>query len=98
MKPQQMTLAYARALKYWVKKVNLPVSGDPCPLTRCVKELRWQVGRHITCHEQDILDGLREILLEDEGGKTPSVDCSAMMDIEDAQLSPVQTPLVDRTL
>ena len=50
MKPHQMTLAYARALQYWAEKVNLPVSGEPHPLARCVRELRWQVGRHITCN------------------------------------------------
>ena len=95
MKPHQMNLAYAGALQYWVEKVNLPVSGDPHPLARCVKELRWQVWRHMTCNEQDILDGSRDILLEDEGGKTPPVDSSAAMVIEDAQLSLVQTPLAE---
>ena len=71
------------------------MSGDPHPLARCIRELKQQVGRHITCNEQDILDGLRDILLEDEGGKTPPVDSSAGTDIEDTWLSPVQTPLAE---
>ena len=91
MKPHQMTLAYAKVLQYWVEKVNLPVSGDPHPLARCVRELRQQVGRYITCNEQEILDGLGDVLLKNERGKTPPVDFPAAMDNEDAWFSPAQT-------
>ena len=98
MNPCQITLAYARALQYWVEKVNLPVSGELCPLAMCVRELVWQVGRHITCDKQDILDGLRDVLLEDKEGKTPLVDSSTVMDIEDAQPSPAQTPLAENPM
>ena len=90
-----MTLAYARALQYWVEKVNLPVSGEPCPLAMCVRELRQQVGGHITCNKQDILDGLRDVLPEDKEVETPSVDSSTATDVEDAQPSLVQTPLAE---
>ena len=95
MKPCQMTLAYAWALQYWAEKVNLLVPGELHPLTRYVRELRWQVGRYIICNEQDILDGLRDVLLEDEEGETLPVDSSAATDIEDAQPSPVQMPLAE---
>ena len=95
IKPHQMTLAYARALQYWVEKVNPLVSGEPCPLARSVRELGWQVGRQVTCDEQDILDGLRDIQLEDEEGKTPPVESSAMTDVEAAQPSPAETPLAE---
>ena len=87
MKPHQMTLAYARALQYWVEKINPLVSGDPHPLARCIRELRWQVGRYITCNEQEILAGLGDILLEDERGKTLPVDSSTTMDNKDFDLS-----------
>ena len=83
-----MTLAYARALQYWAKKVNLLLSGDPHPLVRCVRGLRWQVGRYITCNKQEILDGLGDVLLEDQRGKTPPVDSPTATDDEEAQLSP----------
>ena len=43
MKPHQMTLANAWVLQYWAEKVNPPVSGDPCPLARCVRELGSKV-------------------------------------------------------
>ena len=38
---------------------------------------------------------LRDVLLKDEEGKTPPVDSSAMMYVEDAWPSPVQTPLAE---
>ena len=98
IKPCQMTLTYARALQFWAEKVNLPVSGDPHSLARCVRELRWQVGRYITCNKQGILDGLGDVLLEDERSKTPLVDFPTITDDEDAQLSPVQTPLVENLM
>ena len=98
MKPHQMTLAYARALQYWVEKVNLPVSGDPHPLVICLRELRQQVGMYITCNEQEILYGLGDVLLEDERGKPPPVDSPAAMDDGDAQLSPIQFPLVENLM
>ena len=86
-------LAYARALQYWMERADLPVSGGPCPLARCVRELRQHVGRHVTCNKQDILDRLRDIPSEDEEGKTPSVDPSMPMDVGDAWPCPAQTPL-----
>ena len=92
MKPHQMTLAYARTLQYWAENVNLLVSGDPHPLAGCVRKLRWQVERYITCNEQEILDGLGDVLLENERGETPPVDSPTAMDNEDAWLSPAQTP------
>ena len=98
MKPHQMTLVYARALQCWVENADLLVSGGPHPLARCVRKLRWHVGRHITCNEQDILDRLRDVPPKDKEGETPLVDSSTMTDIEDAWPSPVQTSLVENSM
>ena len=37
LKPQQMTLAYAQALQYWVEDANPPAPSDPCPLAMSVR-------------------------------------------------------------
>ena len=70
----------------------------PNPFARYVRELKWQVGRYITCNEQEIQGGLGDALLEDDGDETPPVDSPAAMDDEDAWLTPVQTPPVENPM
>ena len=40
MKQFQKTLAYAKALQFWVKKAQPPWAGQPCQLVASVRELR----------------------------------------------------------
>ena len=36
MKQPQKTLAYAKALQFWVEKAQPPLLGQPCQLAECV--------------------------------------------------------------
>ena len=56
------------------------------------------MGRYITCNEQELLDGLGDVLLKDERGKTPPVDSPTPMNNEDVWLSPAQTPSVENLM
>ena len=101
-KPQLLTLAYVQALQYWAEEANPLAHSEPHPLEMSVKELRQHIGRYITFSESDIFEGLGNVIHEvkyrDMG--IPPVDSttsSIMADMEDAQLSPVETPPVDDT-
>ena len=95
-------MAYAGVLQYWGEEANPLAHGKPHPSAMSVTELRWNVGRSTTFSESDIFEGLGNAIHEakyrDMG--TPLVDSttsSVMADVEDAQLSPVETPLADDT-
>ena len=64
---QQLTLlmiAYARGLKYWVEKFNLPRSANLCPLVGSIVELREAMQEHVTFSHRDVVQGLGVIHLE----------------------------------
>ena len=100
LKPKWMILAYAQALQYWAEEANLPVPSEPHPLAMSVRELRQCIGKYTTFSEHDVFEGLGNALPEtrDENTGTPPVDSTAtpaMTDIEDTQLSPRETQLVE---
>ena len=77
-------------------------TANPHPLAMSVRELRWHIGKYTTFSESDIFESLGNAIHEakyrDMG--TPLVDFTAssvMADMEDAQLSPVETRLADDT-
>ena len=83
LKPQQMALAYAQALQYWVEEANPLVPSEPNLLVMSVRELRWHIGKYTTFFEQDVFEGLGNAL----SGAT----------VENTQPSPMGTPLADST-
>ena len=102
LKPQLLTMAYVWVLQYWAEESNPPAPSEPCPLVMSVRELRQHIGRYITLSEPDIFEGLGNAIPEAEYRDmgTPLVDSTTspvMADVEDTQLSPVETPLVDDT-
>ena len=62
--PLLLTMAYARALQYWVEKFRLPVHPDYCPLVMSIVELMQVVKEHIIFYTWDVLQGLGRIVPE----------------------------------
>ena len=98
-----MTLAYAWALQYWAEEANPLAPGEPCPLAMSVRELWWCIRKYTTFSEHVVFEGLGKVIPEAKDGDmgTPPADpttSSVMPDIEDTQLSPIETQLVDDTI
>ena len=97
-----LTLAYAWVLQYWAEEANPLAHGEPHPLVKCVRELRQHVRRYTTFSESVIFEGLGNVIHEAKYRDmvtllVDSTTSSVMADVEDAQLSPVETPPVDDT-
>ena len=81
-------------------EANLLAPSEPHPLVVSVRELGWYIGKYTTFNKHDVFKGLGNALPEakDEDTGTPPADpaaSSAMADIENTQLSPVETQLAD---
>ena len=55
LRQPQKTLAYAKALQFWAKKVQLPWAEKPCQLAACIRELREPMEPLATFTDEDIL-------------------------------------------
>ena len=89
-----------QALQYWGEEANLLAPGESHPLVMSVRELRWCIGKYTTYNKHDVFKGLKKALpkAKDEDMGTPSADStisSAMTDVENTQLSPMETQSVD---
>ena len=49
------TLAYAKALQYWVERVKPLIPGEPCQLVGCVLELRLAMEAFTTFQDSKVL-------------------------------------------
>ena len=99
LKAQLSMLAYMQVLQYRAEEANPLASGKPHPLAMSV---RWLIKRYTTFSESDIFEGLGNVIHEAKYGDmgTPLVDSTASSvtaDVEDTQLSPVETAPVDDT-
>ena len=48
------TLAYAKALQYWLEKAQLPIPGEPCHLAESILELRWAMELFTTFLDSEV--------------------------------------------
>ena len=55
---QEKTVAYAKALQFWVEKANLPTQGQPCPLAGSVMELREEMKCYVSFTDEDVFSGV----------------------------------------
>ena len=100
LKTQWITLAYAQVLQYCAEKANLLAPSEPHPLVMSVRELRWCIGKYTTFSEHDVFEGFGSTLpqAKDEDLGTSPVDSTAspaITDVEDTQLSPIETQSAD---
>ena len=51
-------MAYARAVQFWVEKVDLPTGGRPCPLVESVKGLWEEMRCYLSFSDEEVFKGV----------------------------------------
>ena len=78
-------VAYARALQYWVEKVDLPAGGRSCLLAESVKELQEEMSCHLSFSDEEVFKGV-----------VPPKEMSAILTLEadpqSTMTAPASTP------
>ena len=54
----EKTVAYTRALQFWVEKANLPTGGKPCLLWGSVIELQKEMECYLSFSNEDVFKGM----------------------------------------
>ena len=88
--PQEKTVAYARALQYYVEQSNLPRRSQPCLLVESVLKLREEVGFYLSFQDKEVFQGLD--LPQEKGDSSPAIAVMAVTGISNIADIPEASP------
>ena len=87
---QEKTVAYAKALQFWMGKANPPTQGQPCLLAGSAVELREEMKYYVSFTDEDVFSGMA---LPEESPITQTKEATPEGAQPRQAISPVRRPL-----